>query len=590
MDIPEKSRQNFTKQRKMKRSFILTVILLFAIGVFAGEKKKAEGKRELDEKSKLEFDYSFMEGVKCKIIGDFQGAMGWYDNCLKIDPESPVVKYEIASLLLGTEDYNGALHLAREAVAGNPVNLWYRLLLANVLQKKSMIEEACNVYADIIGKYPDKEEFYLIEANLYASVEKWQKAIEVYNRYEKQYGVTEPASMEKIKLYSKLNDVKGASNELLKLINEFPEKNEYLSLLAELYFNYNQDKKGLQILNKLLKEDPQNGYVHLYLADYYRDKKQFSEVAKHMKQALLNDKLDNGFKVQYILKLILDTDTTKVTDADLNSYMDILMNKYNEDLSIRALYSDFLRKDGKLKEALTELEYILEREKNNYMVWEELLLTCNQLEDTNCTYFQSLEAIKYFPEQPLPYVLAGISLMIQKNYAEAVGFFEKGIYLTDDQIQLKSQIFSYLGDCYYNLDSTEQAFIMFDNVLSINPQNVMVLNNYAYYLSLLDRDLSKAEDMSSKAVMIEPGNGTYLDTHAWVLFKRKVYSEALYYMKQAIEKTTDPSGVLYEHYGDILYVNGKKEEALEMWRMAKEKGDEVSTDLDAKIAGTYVFN
>lgn len=574
----------------MKRSFILAAILFFAMSGFSSEKKKDGAKKELDEKSRLEFDYSFMEGVRCKIIGDFQGAMGWYDNCLKIDPESPVVKYEVAGLLLSTEDYNGALQLAREAVAGNPGNLWYKLLLANVLQKKSMIEEACNVYADIIGKYPDKEEFYLIEASLYASVEKWQKAIEVYDRYEKQHGITEPASIEKIKLYSKLDDVKGASNELLKLINRYPEKNEYLSLLAELYFNYNQDKKGLQILNKLLKEDPQNGYVHLYLADYYRDRKQSPEVAKHMKEALTSDGLDNGFKVQYILKLILGNDSTKVTEAELDSYMDILMGKYSEDLSVRALHSDFLRKDGKLQKARKELEYILDKEKNNYMIWEELLLICNQLEDTVCMYSQSVEAIKYFPDQPLPYALAGVSLMMQKEYAEAIGFFEKGVQLTDDRIQLKSQFFSYLGDCYYNLDSTEQAFRMFDNVLDINPQDVLVLNNYAYYLSLSDRDLRKAEDMSSKAVMLEPENGTYLDTHAWVLFKRKAYSEALYYMKQAMEKTTDPSGVLYEHYGDILYVNGKKEEALEMWKKAKEAGDEVSTDLDSKIAGTYVFN
>lgn len=574
----------------MKKNFILVAILFFSVSVFASEKKKEEVRKELDEKSRLEFDYSFMEGVRCKVIGDFQGAMGWYDNCLKIDPESPVVKYEIAGLLLSTEDYNGALQLAREAVAGNPANLWYKLLLANVLQKKSMIEEACHVYADIIGKYPDKEEFYLMEASLYASVEKWQKAIEVYDRYEKQYGVTEPASIEKIKLYSKLDDAKGASNELLKLINKYPERNEYLSLLAELYFNYNQDKKGLQILNKLLKEDPQNGYVHLYLADYYRDKKQSSEVAKHMKSALLSDQLDNSFKVQYILKLILGTDSTKVTEPELDSYMDILMSKYSEDLSIRALHSDFLRKDGKLREARQELEYILEREKNNYMIWEELLLTCNQLEDTNCMYTQSVEAIKYFPEQPLPYALAGVSLMMQGEYASAIDFLTKGVFLTDDRIQLKSQFFSYLGDCYYNLDSTEQAFRMFDKVLEINPQDVLVLNNYAYYLSLLDKDLSKAEDMSSKAVMLEPDNGTYLDTYAWVLFKRKVYSEALYYMKQAMEKTADPSGVLYEHYGDILYANGKKEEALEMWKKAKEIGDEVSTDLDAKIAGTYVFN
>ena len=231
----------------MKIGFVFFLIFLLNISVFADDKKKVDGYESLDEKSKLEFDYSFMEGIRSKITGDLQTALGWYDNCLKIYPESPVVKYEIANILVLTEDYNGALQLAREAVAGNPGNLWYKLLLANVLQKKAMIEEACNVYADIIAKYPDKEEFYLIEANLYTSVEKWQQAIDVYDRYEKQNGITEPVTIEKIKLYTKLNNLKGASNELLKLIRKYPEKNEYLSLLAELYFNYNQDLSLIHI-------------------------------------------------------------------------------------------------------------------------------------------------------------------------------------------------------------------------------------------------------------------------------------------------------------------------------------------------------
>jgi len=574
----------------MKRGFFFILLLFWSIGLFAAEKKKIGNQVELDEKAKLEFDYSFMEGIRCKITGDLQGAMGWYDNCLKINPESPVVKYEIANLLLATEDYNGALQLAREAVAGNPGNLWYRLLLANVLQKKSMIEEACNVYADIIAKYPQKEEFYLIEAGLYTSVEKWQKAIEVYDRYEKQNGITEPVSIEKIKLYTKLDDSKGASAELLKLINKFPEKNEYLSLLAELYFNYNQDKKGLQILNKLLKADPENGFVHFYLADYYRDKKNSEAVEKHMKSALSSDELDNSFKVQYILKLILSSDSSQVTDSQLNGYMDLLMSKYSDDLSVRALHSDFLKKDKKLEEARSELEYILSKEKDNYMIWQELLLICNELVDTVCMHDRSVEAIKYFPEQPLPYALAGIALMMQKNYTEALPFFEKGVSLSDDNVQLKSQFYSYLGDCYYSLDSVEQAFRMFDNVLNINPNDVLVLNNYAYYLSLKDEQLDKAERMSSQTVLLEPDNGTYLDTYAWVLFKRKDYSQALYYMKLAIEKTEEPSGVLYEHYGDILYMNGDKDKALEMWKKAKDLGGEVSEDIDKKLSGVCEFN
>lgn len=566
------------------RKVVLSILLFFSVvSVFADGKKKAQNVQELDEKSQLEFDYSFMEGVRCKITGDFQAAIGWYDNCLKINPESAVVKYEIASILMANQDYNGALQLAREAVAGNPGNMWYKVLLATVLQNKSMIEEACNVYADIIAKYPDKEEFYLMEAGLYASVEKWQKAIEVYDRYEAQNGITEAASIEKIKLYTKLNDVKKASNELVKLIKKYPEKDEYLSLLAELYFNYNQDKKGLQILDRLLKADPDNGFVHFYLADYYRDKKQPNEVEKHMKSALLSDNIDNGYKIQYILRLILNPDTTLVSDTELDTYVDLLMSKYSDDLSVRALYSDFLKKDNKLQEAKKELEFILSKDKNNYLIWEELLLICNETMDTIGMYQTGTEAIKYFPDQPLPYALSGISLMMQKDFQAAMPFFKKGVELTGDKLELKAQFYSYLADCYYNLDSVQQAFDMFDQVLLVNPDDALVLNNYAYYLSLRNEKLELAERMSSKAIALEPENGTYLDTYAWVLYMRGEYSQARYYMKLAIEKTKEPSGVLYEHYGDVLYRSGNKEEALKMWKKALELGGEVTDELKDKV-------
>ncbi len=567
----------------MKRRIALLLIFFLSVNAFADKKKNIEHAAELDEKSRLEFDYSFMEGVRCKITGNLQESLKWFDNCLKILPSSPVVKYELAGLLSLNDDFNTALQLAREAVAGNPENIWYKILLANILQKKSMIEEACNIYAEIISKYPNREEFYIIEAGLYTSVEKWQKAIDVYNRYEQQYGITEPVSIEKIKLYTKLEDAKKASNELLKLIRKFPDKSEYLSLLAELYFNYNQDKKGLQILDRLLKADPDNGFVHFYLADYYRDKKQNEPANEHTKKALSSDRIENGFKIQYILKLILNPDTTLVTDAELNSYMDLLMDKYSDDLSVRALHSDFLKKDNKFAEARDELEYILSKEKDNYLIWEELLLLCNEMSDTLSMYNNSVEAIKYFPEQPLPYALAGVSLMMRQKFQEALPFFEKGVPLTNENLALKSQFYSYMADCYYNLDSVQQAFSLFDEVLKINPNDILVLNNYAYYLSLRGENLGLAENMSSRAVAMEADNPTYLDTYAWVLYKRGDYSQAKFYIKLAIEKSKEPSDVLYEHYGDILFRMGEKEEAMKMWKKALELNPDAAIELREKI-------
>ncbi|MDR1756652.1 MAG: hypothetical protein LBR65_06835 [Culturomica sp.] len=573
----------------MRIVLVFIFILTGWINGFADSKKKIAGYGELDEKTKLEFDYSFLEGVRNKITGDYQSALGWFDNCLKIYPGSPVVKYEIANLLLLNKDYNGALLLAREAVSGNPGNFWYQLLLADVLQNKSMIEEACAVYDGLIATHPRTEEFYIQEAGMYVSVEKWQKAIDVYDRYEKEFGLNEIVSIEKIKLYTKLDDIKGASNELSKLIREYPEKDEYLSLLAELYFNYNQDKKGLQILNRLLSKDPENGMIHFYLADYYRDKGNQKESEQHVVKALSSNELDSRFKVQYMLKLVLSSDSLKVSEKQWDSYVLLLREKYPEDLAIRSLYSDFLKKEGKLDESRSELEYILSKDKDNYIIWQELLILCNEMEDTACIYERSTEALKYFPEEPLPYAMAGISRVIRRQFSEALPFFKKGVELTSGNREFQTQFYAYLGDCYYSLDSVEQAFNMFEQVLSYRPDDLVVLNNYAYYLSLRDEDLAKAERMSAKTVLAEPENDTYLDTYAWVLFRRKEYSQALYYIKLAVKYSREPSGVLYEHYGDILYYSDDREQAVEMWKKALETGGEDPEVLKSKISGEYDF-
>ena len=87
--------------------------------------------------------------------------------------------------------------------------------------------------------------------------------------------------------------------------------------------------------------------------------------------------------------------------------------------------------------------------------------------------------------------------------------------------------------------------------------------------------------MSAQAVKLDPENATALDTYAWVLYVRGDYSQAQFYMKLCLEKSKETSGIYYDHYGDILYKNGQKEEALSMWKKALELGvdDEKSREV-----------
>ena len=566
---------------KLVKSLFVILFLLCAIQVFADKKKAVEP--TLEGEAKVQFDYAFMEGVRFKILGDLKSSLTYFDQCMKIYNRSAAVRYEISSILSLGEDLNLPLQLMREAVQLESDNIWYNLLLANILQKKSMIEEACKVYDELIAKHPEREDFYIIQVDLYTSTEKWEKAIEVLNRYEKQFGVNEPAIIEKAKLYSKMDNVKRASSEIMKLIKKYPENTDYLGLLAELYLSHNQEKKGLQLLNRIVKDYPDNGFVQFYLADYYRTKKDSLNTEKYIRLALANDNIDNNLKVQYLLKLLVNQADLSLSTDHIYRYVQLLLEKYPGDLSVRTLNADFLKRENKLEECKKELEFIISKEKNNYLVWEELMLLSNQLGDTAAMKSEGLECLNYFPNEPLPYMMISLPMLIEGNYAKATGYLQKGLELAPDKSFIKSQLYAYLGECYYKQDSIEIAFSMFDSAIAINPNDIMTLNNYSYYLSLRNERLNQAEKMISTALSADPNNATFLDTYAWVLFKLKNYSLARFYMRSAIENTEEPSGVLYEHYGDILYMTGDKEEALKMWKKALELGDDISDNLKNKI-------
>ena len=104
-----------------------------------------------------------------------------------------------------------------------------------------------------------------------------------------------------------------------------------------------------------------------------------------------------------------------------------------------------------------------------------------------------------------------------------------------------------------------------------------------------NRDLDKAEHLSALTVKYEPENPTYLDTYAWIYFKKGEYSLALTYIRSAINYSeNEESAELLEHYGDILFMNGFHEEAIPQWERAFELNPE-SEMLQKKVKHKTFF-
>ena len=112
----------------------------------------------------------------------------------------------------------------------------------------------------------------------------------------------------------------------------------------------------------------------------------------------------------------------------------------------------------------------------------------------------------------------------------------------------------------------------YENSLFLFPDNALSLNNYAFFLCEHGGDLEKAREMSRKSISYNESS-TNLDTYAWILFRMGDYKEARAYQGAAIEKAIEEgteSEELYSHYGDILFMNGEPDLAVEYWEKALE--------------------
>ena len=153
--------------------------------------------------------------------------------------------------------------------------------------------------------------------------------------------------------------------------------------------------------------------------------------------------------------------------------------------------------------------------------------------------------------------------MAQKDsLGAALDVLEEGIALGGKEAVIRFSMHVLAGDLYMRVGLLDSCFNHYEKALVLDPENVYVLNNYAYTLAVNGGDLKKAEKMSQKTIEKEPNNATYLDTYAWILHLQGQDSLARFYMLRAMEKAGDMSEdqELRQHFNILFGKDENKEE------------------------------
>lgn len=571
---------------------LFSLLLLTGIRPLHAEevKKDAPTKaNELNAAQQRKFDYFFYEGLNLKTAGKFDAAFDAFNHCLAIDSTAAPVLYELSSFYIQLNRPEKAVDMLKRAVANSADNFTYRMALATISRNLGMYGEAADEYEKLLKAYPGKPElnYYLAEA-LTQEGEIGQ-AIDAYNALESSIGMNEALSMQKYKLYNSLEQSDAAFKEIEKLAAKYPMEARYQIILGDLHLEKNDTIKARAYYDKAHEIDPANPYYIVSMANYYEATGNKDAAEEQIRTALVNEKLDVDTKVGILSRYILKLQQTQKDTDSANVLFQTLLEQHPEDTELKQMYGSLLLSQGKTDEARFQFQLITEMEPENAGAWQQLLNMSLKAEDIPeviriCTKCQEL-----FPDAPEYYFYLGIAYYQQEKYQEALNTYYAGIdIIPAENPRLKSDFYGQIGDIYYQMKQMDQTYKAYDEALKYNDNNIVVLNNYAYFLSLDKKDLKKAERMSAQCIKLEPDNATYLDTYAWIFFVQGNYTLAKIYIESALEKDKTKSAELVDHYGDILYMTGDKDKAVEQWKKARELGKE-SEVLDRKIIeGKYI--
>lgn len=557
--------------KKTRLSF-WTIIALTALSILPTQATT------LSSEDSRKFDYFFMEACRLKMLGNFPESGEMFKNCLQINEKSAIAHFEFGKLLLMTGDENNALTFLKQAVILNPKNDWYQVYLAGVFEHAKQMHQAIEVYEGLRKNNPAKLEYIYHLGDLYTKTKQFVKAVEVYDLIEKQEGMDEALILEKQRLYLLAGENKKALAEINRLVEKYPKEARYQILLGDHYITVKDFKKGKKAYDKASTLDKDNGFLHLSLSNYYDQMGDKIASMREVETAFKSKDVAYQQKMQILLQFMMMSAQDSSMLAPVENLTEVLKTTYPDEAGTYFFYANLFI-DDTTKQALVieNLEKSVSLDPDNQDAWMQLIQLSFGDEDFEKVINYTNDALLSEVKTPHMYFYRGIASQQTKDYEMAREAFANGVEITEDSNPLKTQLLGSLGDVSYELKQPEEAFSYYEKALAIDPHNVMVMNNYAYYLSENDTLLAEAEAMSAKSIELEPGNPTYLDTYAWILYKRNNMLLAKFYMEKAVHNIQEANDILYDHYADILFANGDREEALIYWQKAIDTGGDEET-------------
>ena len=573
-----------------KKLFISLILLSLAVNSFAQNVNAEDSQKNL-------FSFFFNEALKNRLQGNYNKSVEMYINCLKIDEKSSAVPYEIAKMLYNSNDVENANKFIDMALDNDDsANKFYVELAVDIKVALHKYDELLPLIDKLIAtNTSDDPQNYFLASKIATENKQYDVAINYLEAIPNKELYEDYILSLKYDILMKSGNHKKAYKLIYQQYKKHPKNAKYNFYMSDYSFRMSKNQDGLGYL-KIATECPEGDIYNFDMANIMLKLNNIESFKHYSMAAFSSPNISSDIKLNKLVSSLQNKDIPSVEKLNKKEYytaiFDTLISQYPDNEQFYLIYAEYCSAENDVEKSILIYEKLHSISSLSSDAWRDFLLKLSFVGRYDDVLTYSTEALKKYPDEPILLLLQGDSYVIKEQYVEAIKPLKHSYSIlsslnnvNNNVNNIKVSVMNALATSYFYTDSSKMAYSYFEEILKIDQYDVSALNNYSYYLSLNKENLDYAEVMARKANDIRPGNPTFLDTYAWVLFQKKNYTEALFIIERAIDliNKEKENSEIYDHYGDILYMNNNTEKAIEYWRKSYEskKSETVKQKIDA---------
>lgn len=553
--------------------YILPLTVLLQEPVYAQNQrlKRAAGSRIVD-------------GVALFNEGEYSSAHKIFSSVTDADPQNDAAYYYMGLCDFYLGNAKAAEAELREAVSLDSTNFWYRERLAALYATTGQTDLTVSTYESLLADFPRKTDIYYSLVNLYAQQGRVDKVLETLDTIESLVGKQESVALARYDVLMRLGRREEAFKALEEYNNSFSSP-EVLSVMGDAMLSEDKDSLAIEYYREALLEDPVYAPAMLGISEVYRMNGSYDEYFDSMQEFIHSLEILPAAKCQYLTNVFQRSDPQFIASRQkqIDQLVEGCVTTHPKDTSVLTFAGSYYYSTDRLEKATEIFQTNTEIHPDNFAAAATFVQMLMESEQWDKLVLAAEDAFGRFPYESGFLQMKSVAHFNLNDYEGVIADNERLLEEFPSDSAAVLSAYSSIGDMYHQMGDSKRAFKTYDKALKIDPNYAPVLNNYAYYLSLKGRKLSKAYNMSKITVTQEPDNATYLDTFGWILYLQGLALEAKPFFKHAMLYGGKENATILDHYAEVLYKLKEYDQAKIYWKMALECADAAEIpDLEAR--------